>query len=284
MTELLLAILGSTVTLSAPLILAALGGFFSERCGVINIALEGKMLAAACMAAIIGLNTGNALMGLGAGIVAGVLMSLMHYVLTQTYRVDHVVSGMAVNIIAFGGTNFLAEKFMDESFSAKVPIVPVWVYDVLAFTLPIGLWLYMRSTRSGLRLLAVGNDPDKSRQMGVSVARVRFTSLLATGVLCGIAGTLMISTTRAFYDGMTAGRGFIALAALIISGWRPLPALIACVVFGLFQALQINLQGTKIAGAELPPEFWHSMPYLVTIIALIALVGKNRAPAGLGKP
>ncbi len=284
MPDLLLALLGSTVTLSAPLILAALGGFFSERSGVINIALEGKMLAAACLAAIVGMNSGSALLALVAGIGAGVLMALLHFLLTQTYRVDHVVSGMAVNIIAFGGTNFLAEKFMQDTLTEKVPILPVWIYDALAFLLPVLLWAYIRYGRGGLRLLAVGNDPDKARQMGVSVVQVRLVSQLMTGVLCGIAGVLIVSTSRVFADNMTAGRGFIALAALIISGWRPVPTLIACVAFGLFQALQINLQGVKVAGIEMPPQFWQSLPYLVTVIALIGLVGKNRPPAGLGKP
>lgn len=284
MPELLVALLGSTITLSAPLILAALGGFFSERSGIINIGLEGKMLSSACLAAIVGLSTGSAALGLLAGIGAGIVMSLLHLVLTQTYKVDHVVSGMAVNIIAFGGTNFLASRFMDESFAAKVPHLPVWLYDALAFALPILLWMYMRGSRGGLRLLAVGNDPDKARQMGVSVGQVRLTALIATGVLCGLAGVLMVSTTRVFNDGMTAGRGFIALAALVLSGWRPVPALAACLAFGLFQALQINLQGVKIAGAEMPPEFWHSLPYLATVIALAGLLGRNRAPSGLGKP
>ncbi|MBX3117683.1 MAG: ABC transporter permease [Fimbriimonadaceae bacterium] len=284
MIDLLIALLGSTITLSAPLILAALGGFFSERSGIINIALEGKMLSAACLAAIVGLSSGSAMFGLLAGIGAAVVMSLLHYLLTQTYSVDHVVSGMAVNIIAFGGTNFLASTFMDESFAAKVPIMPVAMYDALAFLLPLLCLLYVQRSRGGLRLLALGNDPDKARQMGVSAVRVRLMALLATGVLCGLAGTLMVSTTRVFSDGMTAGRGFIALAALVISGWRPIPTLIACVAFGFFQALQINLQGIKIAGLEPPPEFWQSLPYLVTVVALAGLLGRNQAPAGLGKP
>jgi simple sugar transport system permease protein len=132
--------------------------------------------------------------------------------------------------------------------------------------------------------MAVGSDPDKARLMGLQPSNVRLWGLLATGLFTGIAGVELVAYTGVFTDNMTSGRGYIALAALIIGGWRPIPAFIACVVFGFFSALRLQLQGTPLFGAELPPQIWASLPYLVTIVALAGLLGKNRTPAGLGRP
>jgi general nucleoside transport system permease protein len=274
--------LWSTLTLSAPLILAAMGGLTSERGGVINIALEGKMLGAAVVTALVAVQSDNAVLGLGAGIVAATVLSLLHWLMTQTYRIDHIISGMAINAIAFGASNFLDRKFLSAA-SGAVPVLPVSLYYAAAFTLPVALGLYLAKTRGGLRLLAVGQDPDKSRQMGLSPIGVRFGGLLATGVFCGLAGALVVSQATRFVDNMTSGRGFIALAALILGAWRPIPAALACFAFGAFQALQIQLQGTELMGARIPPEVWQSLPYAVTVVALAGLLGRSRAPSGLGK-
>lgn len=275
----------STLTLGSPLILAAMGGLTSERSGVINIALEGKMLGAAVAAAIVGTATGSGLNGLAAGIGAGVMLGLLHWLMTQTYRIDHIVSGMAINAIAFGGSNFLDRQFLSGQDHGAVPALPVNLYYVVAFGLPVALGLYLGKMRGGLRLLAVGEDPNKSRQMGLAPVAIRFRGLLATGVFCGVAGVLVVSQATRFVDGMTSGRGFIALAALILGGWRPLPAAVACLGFGALQALQIQLQGTELLGARIPTELWLSVPYLATVIALAGFLGKrSRAPAGLGKP
>lgn len=276
-------LLQGTLVLSAPLVLAAMGGFFSERSGVINIALEGKMLIATITVFLVSIASGSAFVGAAAGIGAAVLLSLLHWLLTQKYKTDPIVSGMAINAIAFGAANFLDKRFTDPSQSG-FPKLPSAVYWGFALVLPILAWLYATRTRGGLRLLAVGSDPDKARQMGVFPQRIRFACLLATGVFCGIAGALIVSNAGSYTDNMTAGRGFIALAALIIGGWRPLPAFAACLAFGLFQQLQIQLQGTAVFGVELPRELWLSLPYLATLIALAGLLGKNRTPAGLGKP
>jgi general nucleoside transport system permease protein len=274
--------LWSTLTLSAPLILAAMGGLTSERGGVINIALEGKMLGAAVVTALVAVQSDNAVLGLGAGIVAATVLSLLHWLMTQTYRIDHIISGMAINAIAFGASNFLDRKFLSAA-SGAVPVLPVSLYYAAAFALPVALGLYLAKTRGGLRLLAVGQDPDKSRQMGLSPIGVRFGGLLATGVFCGLAGALVVSQATRFVDNMTSGRGFIALAALILGAWRPIPAALACFAFGAFQALQIQLQGTELMGARIPPEVWQSLPYAVTVVALAGLLGRSRAPSGLGK-
>ncbi|HRF58957.1 MAG TPA: ABC transporter permease [Fimbriimonadaceae bacterium] len=279
----LILLLKTAPGLSLALLLAAMGGLTSERSGIINIALEGKMLISCCVTALMSVAFGPWI-GLLGGIGAAVVLAMLHAVLTQMYRVDHIVSGMAINIIAFGASNFLDKKFTDINRTGEIPQLPFEFYYVAAFALPLVLWLYLRRTKGGLRLWAVGNDPDKARQMGVDPVKVRYLALLATGVFCGLAGAWLVTNAGRFVDGMTAGRGFIALAALILGGWRPIPAALACIAFGLLDSIQLQLQGSKLLGAGIPSQFWNSLPYLATLIALAGLLGRNRAPAGLGKP
>jgi simple sugar transport system permease protein len=269
------------LVLAAPLILAAMGGYTSERGGVINIGLEGMMLMSACVTALAGPKFGP-VGGLAMGIGASLCMAMLHWLMTQIYRIDHVISGMAINAIAAGGTNYLYGKLADPSAS-NAPHLPVAFFTVVAIGIPFGLWAYSSYTRGGLRLLAVGSDPDKSRLMGVQPLRVRLFGLIATGIFTGLAGSQLIAYTPSFTDNMTAGRGYIALAALIVGGWRPVPALLACLAFGLFSALQVQLQGTPVLGIQIPSEAWASLPYAVTIVALAGFLGRNRTPAGIGK-
>lgn len=279
----LVLLLQGTVVLGAPLILAAIGGYFSERSGVINIALEGKMLMATITVFLVAIATGSAVVGIAAGLGAGIALSVAHWLLTQKYKLDPIVSGMAINAFAFGASSFLDKKFTNPD-QTGFPRLPTAVFWVLAFVVPIAAYVFTHRTRGGLRLLAVGSDPDKARQMGVFPQRVRLLSLIATGACTGLAGALIVTNAGGYTDNMTAGRGFIALAALIIGGWRPLPTLAACLGFGMFQQLQIQLQGVKLLGVEAPREIWLCLPYLVTIIALAGLLGKTRTPSGLGKP
>lgn len=272
-----------TFILSTPLIFGAMGGFTSERAGVTNIGLEGLMLTAACITALFSVAFGAA-GGLVCGVLAATMLSLLHWLVTQHYRIDHVISGMAINAIAAGGTNFLYGKLNDPNRVGQAPSLPVSWYTVLAFVLPLAIFWFIRKTRGGLRLLAVGSDPDKARLMGVQPISVRLYGLIATGVFCGLGGSMLVSYTGVFTDNMTAGRGFIALAALVLSGWRPVQAFLACIAFGFFSALQIHLQGTPLFGMHVPTEAWASLPYLVTIVALAGFLGKNRSPAGIGKP
>ncbi len=267
----------------APLILAAMAGYTSERSGVVNIALEGKALAAACAAALVSIAYGSAA-GLAAAVAAATAFSLVHWIMTQRYAVDHVVSGMAINALAAGGTSFIFRRFDEPGRQGSVPAFPLSLYIVIALAVPLGLWLHARLTRSGLRLLAVGSDPDKARLAGVRPSRVRLGGLLATGLFAGLAGAALVADTHVFTDGMTAGRGFIALAALILGGWRPVPALFACIGFGFFSALQLQLQGTRLLGADIPSQAWTALPYVATLVALAGFLGRGRAPAGLGKP
>lgn len=279
----LIVLLGGAISLGSPLVLAAMGGFLSERGGVINIALEGKMLTAACVTGLVAGHSGSAVAGLGAGIGAAILMSLMHWLFTQTYRIDHIVSGMALNAMAIGATNFMNKRFADLSSSRQIPQLPLPVFYALALMAPFALWWYAKRTRPGLRLMAVGSDPDKARQMGVEPLRVRAMNLLGTGLLTGLAGALIVSNAGRFSDNMTGGKGYIALAALILGRWRPVPAALAALLFGTFEALQIQLQGTSLMGARVPSEVWLSIPFVVTIIAMAGFLGRSKAPAGLGK-
>ncbi len=280
----ILTLLASTLTLSSPLILASIGGYCSERGGVINIALEGKMLISACVTALVAIGTGNAVLGLLAGLGASVLLAWLHWLLTQAYQIDHIVSGMALNALAFGAANFLDKRFTDPERTEPMPHLPLGFFYALAVVLPVALALYSKHGRGGLRLRAVGGDPEKARLMGVSPQAVRFWGLTAAGVLCGLSGALIVTNARWFTDGMTAGRGFVALAALILGGWRPIPAALACAGIGLFFAVEVQLQGTPILGMRVPPDFWSALPYAMTVIVLAGFLGRSRPPAGLGKP
>ncbi len=272
-----------TISRAAPLVLAAMGGYTSERSGVINIALEGKMLSAACAAAVLTPRFGP-WGGLAGGILVAVVLSILHWLATQHYRIDHVVSGMAINALAIGGTNFANAKFADAGRSAQAAHLPLIMFYAIALIAPIGVWAHAKYTRGGLRMVAVGSDPDKSRLVGLQPVFIRLKGQVATGVFTGLAGVLLFTETGVFSDNMTAGQGYIALAALILSGWRPMWALVAGLTFGFFSALQLKLQGTDFFGSSIPSEAWSALPHIVTIIALAGFAGRNRTPSGLGKP
>jgi len=277
----LLNILLLTLTLSTPLILAAMGGFCSERSGVINIGLEGLMLTSACVVAISSPSCG-AFGGVLLGVVAAIVLSVIHWVATQHYRIDHVISGMAVNALAAGGTNYLFGRFGDVDKGA-MPILNEKFFVGIAFILPFLIWLYVGRTRGGLRLQAVGSDPEKARLAGLNPVLIRLGGLICCGVFTGLGGAMLVSYTGVFTNDMTAGRGYIALAALIVGGWRPLPALGACVAFGFLYALRLQFQGVTVLSMQPPSQLWAALPYVATVLALAGFVGKSRTPAGLGK-
>lgn len=278
-----LATIQGTVLAAAPLILAAMGGWASERSGVINIALEGKMLMGCVFTVLGAAQSGNAFVGLSCGLFAAVAFSLAHWVLTQRFRVDQIVSGMAANAIAFGLADTVKNRFIDTQMTSFSSL-PLPFYWITALVLPFGLWLFARRTRPGLHLIATGESPEKARQMGLSPRRIRFVALAFAGVFCGLAGALLSTNIQGYTNDMTAGRGFIALAALIVGGWRPLPTLVACLAVGFLQQLRIELMGSPVFGIEIPNWIWLSLPYLVTVIALAGFLGRNRTPSGLGKP
>ncbi len=299
MTELFtIALIWSTVRLATPLILAALGGMFSERSGVINIALEGKMLAGAFTAAAItyaadakfGLGVLSPWLGLLAGIGAGLIVAAIYAVVCIRFKADQVVSGMAINILMIGVPGFLSGAFFQSSGSTpQIPrehLIP-WTPIVIAFSLVVITWYVLYRTPFGLRLRSVGENPGAADAAGVNVARLRYSGVLLAGALAGIAGAyLSIGQSSLFTRNMTAGRGFIALAALIFGKWRPVQTMLACLLFGFTEAVSIQMQGVvKLpSGEDIPVQFIQMVPYVLTIIVLAGFIGQSRPPQALGRP
>jgi general nucleoside transport system permease protein len=282
------ALLYSTIRLATPLLLAALGGMFSERAGVINIALEGLMLAGAFTAAAITHYTGSPWVGLLAGILAGMGVALIHAVASIRFKADQVVSGTAINILMLGVPALLSGAFFLSSGSTpQIPrenLMP-WTPVFLAFALVPLTWYVLFRTPFGLRLRAVGENPGAADAAGVSVPRLRYAAVLLSGALAGIGGAyLSIGQSSLFTRNMTSGRGFIALAALIFGKWRPVQTMLACLLFGFTEALAIQLQGVKFGEEEIPNQFIQIIPYLLTIIVLAGFIGRARAPRALGLP
>ncbi|MCW5946114.1 MAG: ABC transporter permease [Fimbriimonadales bacterium] len=279
----LLDLVSATARLGGPLALAAMGGLLSERSGVVNIALEGAMLASACACGMVSAATGSTALGLFAGLVAAVIVCLLHALAVLGFRIDHIVSGIAANAVAFGVTGFAIKVAVQRGAELKFTPLPQIVYIACALILPVVIAFMIQRTVFGLRINAVGNSGSKSAEMGVNPIRVRLVALFGCGLLTGLAGAMLVSQPEHFTANMTAGKGFIALAALILGGWRPIPAMIAAFAFGLFDALQIRLQGTPMLGVEVPSQFWASLPYVITLIALAGFLGKSKPPAALGR-
>lgn len=284
------ALIASTIRLATPLILAALGGLLSERSGVINIALEGMMLAGAFTAAAITHATGNPFIGLVAGMGAGLLVALIHAVACIRYQADQVVTGTAINILMLGMPAFLSGAFFLSSGSTpqipKEQLLP-WSPIVIAFLLVPITWYVLYRTPFGLRLRSVGENPEAADAAGVRVAQMRYWGVLLSGVLAGIGGAyLSIGQSSLFTRNMTSGRGFIALAALIFGKWRPVQTMLACLLFGFTEALTIQMQGVvKLpSGEDIPVQFIQMVPYLLTIIVLAGFIGTSRPPKALGIP
>jgi simple sugar transport system permease protein len=284
------ALIWSTIRLATPLILAALGGMFSERSGVINIALEGMMLAGAFTAAAITYAVGNPFVGLLAGMVAGLLIALIHAVACIRYQADQVVTGTAINILMLGMPAFLSGAFFLSSGSTpQIPkdrLIP-WTPIVIAIALVPIAWYILYKTPFGLRLRSVGENPEAADAAGVRVARMRYAGVLLSGVLAGIGGAyLSIGQSSLFTRNMTSGRGFIALAALIFGKWRPVQTMLACLLFGFTEAVSIQMQGVvKLpSGEDIPVQFVQMVPYILTIIVLAGFIGSSRPPRALGMP
>ncbi|MFC2969309.1 ABC transporter permease [Acidimangrovimonas pyrenivorans] len=311
----IIEILDSTVRLATPLLLACLAGLFSERSGVFDIGLEGKMLVAAFMSGAVAAVTGDAWLGLAAGIAAALVLALIHGVASITFRGDQLISGVAINFLASGITVLVAQSWFHQGgrtpalmgggrFQSialpgaeaigKIPVIgPIYqnllsghtilVYLALA-CVPLTYWALYK-TRFGLRLRAVGENPAAVDTAGVSVIRMRFTAVLICGVLCGIAGSyLSTSLSAGFVKEMTAGRGYIALAALIFSKWRPWYALGSTMLFGLLEAISNRYQNIDLGAFVLPVQFMQALPYILTVIILAGFVGKAIPPRAGGTP
>lgn len=280
----------SAIRLSTPLILAALGGMFSERSGVINIGLEGMMLAGAFTAASVTWAMGNPWLGLLAGAAAGLAIASIHAVACIRYKADQVVTGTAINILMIGVPGFLSGAlFLSSGSTPQIPkeqLIP-WTPIVMAFAAVPVTWYALYRTPFGLRLRSVGENPEAADAAGVNVARVRYSGVLLSGILCGIGGAyLSIGQSSLFTRNMTSGRGFIALAALIFGKWRPLQTMLACLFFGLTEAVTIQMQGVvKLpSGEDIPVQFIQMVPYVLTIVVLAGFIGHSRPPRALGRP
>jgi simple sugar transport system permease protein len=301
--------------MATPLLLACLAGLFSERAGIFDIGLEGKMLAAAFFSAAVAAVTGNVWLGLAAGIGASMVLAGLHGLAAITFRGNQLISGVAINFLAAGMTVLIAQDWFAQGgrtpsligagrftpvslpFAEPLSGVPVLgpVYaDLLsghpllvyvAFLAVPATWWVLYRTRFGLRLRAVGENPAAVDTAGVSVVGLRFAAVAICGLLCGIAGAYLSTALQAgFVKDMTAGRGFIALAALIFAKWRPWQAMWACLLFGFLQAVALRYQNIDLGGITIPVQVMDALPYILTVVILAGFVGKAIPPRAGGEP
>ena len=304
------SLFAATIRAATPLMLAALGGIFSERSGIVNIALEGIMLIGAFFAMMISYYASklgmsplmSALLGMMGAIIFGFLVSMIHAVVSIRFRADQVVSGVAINILALGLTGFLLQLLFNTSGNSPsvpslsampipilsdIPIIgdiffnqSIIVYIAMV-AVPISSFVLFR-TPLGLRLRSVGEHPKAADTVGINVFKLRYLGVGLSGLLAGLAGAyLSIGQLNIFTENMTNGRGYIALAAVIFGKWNPWGALGACLLFGFSDALQISLQN---AGVNIPSDFLLMLPYVLTLIALAGFIGRSRPPAASGTP
>ncbi|MEN0041877.1 MAG: ABC transporter permease [Pseudomonadota bacterium] len=314
--ETIIQLLDLTVRSAVPLLLACLAGLYSERAGIVDIGLEGKMLGGAFAAGATAAVTGSAWLGLIAAVMVAIAFSLIHGFASITNRGNQIVSGVAINFIAAGLAALLGQAWFSQggrtpqlsNDSRFIPLdlplaetlqgVPVLgpVYEGLisghnllayvAFAMvPITWWVLFR-TRFGLRLRAVGENPAAVDTAGISVAWARYRAVICCGALCGVAGAyLSIGVSAGFVKDMTAGRGFIALAALIFAKWRPVAAMWACLLFGFLGAIEIRYQGVALPMVgQVPVQLMQALPYILTVILLAGFIGKAIPPKAAGRP
>jgi ABC-type uncharacterized transport system permease subunit len=292
----LLILLFSTIRTATPLIFAALGGMFSERAGVINIALEGLLLAGAFTAAVVTYELQNPYIGFLCGIISGAALAFVFAVAVIKFEADQVVTGFAVSLLMIGLPAVISAALYDSAGSTeqidKAFLLPEFgnrlnIASILAFALVPVCWYVIYKTPFGLRLRAAGENPAAADAAGVNVVRLRYLAVVLSGVLAGAGGAyLSIGQSSLFTKAMTAGRGYIALAALILAKWKPVPVLFACLFFGFTEALAIQMQGViKLpSGDDIPVQFIQMIPYVLTIIVLAGFIGLSRAPKSLGIP
>ena len=289
--------LSACLRLTVPLAFAAIGGLFSERSGVLNIGLEGMMLTGAFASAAVALATDQVWLAVGVAFVGSALVGMLHAYLCVSLGVNQLVSGLAINLTAAGLTTYGARLLFDSGTVELPSISPIVIpglnqlpvagllfrQDLLFYGLllliPVSTYLLFR-TRWGLVLRAVGNAPRAADTAGVSVTRVRYVSVMLCGGLCGLAGAyLALVHVRFFTEGMSAGKGFIALAALIFGRWHPVATALACLLFGATEALQLRIQALNL---NIPYQFLTMLPYVTALLALMGMAGKATPPAALG--
>ena len=302
-TVFLTGLIAGSFTLAVPLIFGSMAGILSERSGVVNIAIEGQLLAGAFLAAVVGSQTGSVWAGLIAAVVAGVLVSWLLAVFSITYLVNQVIVGVVLNVLVAGLTSFLFSTVLSDNSStlnspprfpqiripglADIPVIGPILFDqtILGYGmyLIVGLlWFGLFRTRWGLRVRAVGEHPKAADTVGIAVNRTRYLSVLLGGAVAGMGGAFFtLVSASSFSKEMTAGQGFIALAAVIFGRWNPIGAFFAALLFGFATNMQYVL---AILGTPVPSQFMAMLPYLVTVFAVAGLVGRSRGPAAAGVP
>lgn len=293
MTEQLALLVAQTVLISVPLVLAALGGVCSERAGVVNIALEGILLVGAFAAAVVAHASGSALLGVAGGVLAGVAASMLHALLAVGAGANQIISGLALNLLVAGATDYGAKSVWPAATSRALPSIPYYTWSdvpaldaltgrplvVLTAILVAVVTLMLGRTVLGLRLTAVGESPAACETRGLSVSGLRTLAVGLSGALAGLGGAWLVFNVGQFQNGMSAGKGYIAMAAVVFGRWRPLGATVACLVFGASEALAAALERWRV---PVPSELVSTLPYVLTIVAMAGLVGRSRAPAALG--
>lgn len=308
--------LDATLRVATPLILCAMAGLFSERSGIIDISLEGKMLMAAFAAGTLAALTGSAIAGLAGAILVSVMFSLIHGFACITHKGNQVISGLAINILASGLTvtlgiaifakggqtpmlsreaRFSSIELPFAEAAGAIPFIGLIYkeiisgHNILVWCALIAVWLtgfVIFKTAFGLRLRAVGEKPEAVDTAGISVPGLRYRAVIIAGILCGIAGAyLSIAHGAGFVREMTAGKGYIALAALIFGNWRPVPALAACLMFGFLDAVAARLQGVEVPViGQIPTDLVLVLPYVLTVVLLAGFIGKATPPRAIGRP
>jgi len=289
-TILSLAFVGQLLRISIPYALPALGGTFSERGGIVNIGLEGIMLISAFVTTVGTFYTGNPLIGILCGVAAGIAVASLHGLVAITFKANQIVSGIAINLFAVGITKFSCQlMFGSSSNSPRIAGLEAWndipvIGEVNPFIIGTCILLALShivlfKSRFGLRLRSVGENPAAADSLGVRVNAMRYYGLILSGILAGLGGCWLALDQHGFTDGMSAGRGFIALAAMIVGKWKPVGAVIACLFFGFAEALTIQLQGGATS-----TQFVQMIPYVMTMLVLAGFIGRSIPPAASGIP
>ena len=300
-----ITMVSETLRLGTPIALGAMAGIWAERSGIVNIAIEGMMLTGAAFGFAAFAFSGNAWVGVLSAVALGGLMALIHGVLSIQFKTDQVISGTVINILAIGVTGYLRRQFIVESGGGRVTLPEVEIpllsqipilgplffsgkpifFSMLIIVLLTHLVLFY--TRWGLRTRAVGENPKAADTVGINVFRVRYLNVVLSGMIAGLAGAwFSLETVGNFDDGMTAGKGFIALAAVIFGKWMPFGAFGGAMLFGFAEALQTRLQILKVelGGSPIPVQFLQILPYVATMVVLAGLIGRAVGPAAAGKP
>ncbi len=298
----LAGMLSSAVLLAVPITLGAFSGILCERSGVVNIAIEGMMLMSSMVGALMGSVTGNAWLGLLFGVISAMLLAALHAVLSIKYQIDQIISGTVINIFSTGMTSFISQKFLQVHQElnnppmfqrieipglADIPLVGPILFNTnffvyLMFILTIVIQVALFSTRWGLRVRSVGEHPKAADTLGINVIRTRYTSVLLGGLVAGLAGAFFtLGSVGRFDEGMTAGKGFIGLAAMIFGNYSPIGAIGAGMLFGFADSLGSKL---SLLGSAIPSTLMATAPYVITMIVLAGFVGKGHVPAADGTP